>query len=236
MKTGRTLKLAMTALIALSLIGVNLSYGYDTHIINGNFETGDLTGWTADGINDGFAAIVSEESLFSANNTFGLTLDGDFALNIRSSGPAPVDSVGILKSDFFIAGYGIDFLALSENDDYNPSPNPVTFSVGIFNSLGNVLLSQIITPNIVTLGTYDGRDGIFSKHTLDTSAFIGETVQLEFRQHTNVPGAGFFTLIDDIVNKPSEPVTGTPEPATLLLVGLGLIGLIKFRKKSYRIV
>ena len=30
---------------------------------------------------------------------------------------------------------------------------------------------------------------------------------------------------------PPDPPPGTPEPATIVLVGLGLIGLIKFRKK-----
>ena len=43
-------------------------------IVNEDFETGDLTGWTASGINQGFAFVVEEGSCFSANNTLGIAM------------------------------------------------------------------------------------------------------------------------------------------------------------------
>jgi len=175
--------------------------GIDT-IVNGNFETGDLIGWTASGINDGFAVVVQEGTCFSWNNTLGLTFNGSFVAIVRSSTPAPTNSVGILTSDLFEARSGISFRALSENADAVPVPDPVTLEVRVLDAADVVLLSQVVTTNIVTL---DGpcprgelRDGIFSTHFVDTSAYSGNVVRVEFRQHTNVAGFGFFTLIDDV--------------------------------------
>ena len=175
--------------------------------VNGTFETGDLTGWTSSGINGGDAGVAREGTCFSSNNTLGLTFNGDFAANVRSSGPAPTNSIGILTSDLFVAGSGISFRALSENDDFSPVADPVTLEVRVLDGVGNVLLSQIVTTNIVTLdpNTCSGgelRDGIFSTHIVDTSAFDGQDIRVEFRQHTNVAGSGFFTLIDDVAVNP----------------------------------
>jgi hypothetical protein len=81
--------------------------------------------------------------------------------------------------------------------------DPVTLEVRVLDGAGSVLLSQIVTTNIVTLDDDfcpggEPRDGIFSAHIVDTTAHAGTAVRVEFRQHTNVPGAGFFTLIDDV--------------------------------------
>ena len=176
-------------------------------IVNGEFETGDLTGWTQSGIDGGFATVEEEGNcFFSVNNTSGIAMKGIFAANVRSSDPAPINSIGILTSDTFLAGSAIRFIALSENDDNGLVPNPVTFEVRILDDSYSILLSEIIETNIVTLSLSnhpectagDIRDGAFSTHVIDTSAIAGEAIRIEFRQHTNVPGSGYFTLIDEV--------------------------------------
>jgi hypothetical protein len=175
-------------------------------IVNGDFETGDLTGWTASGVEEGFATVELEGSCFSSNNTRGIAMKGIFSANVRSSAPAPVTSIGILTSDRFIAGNAIRFIALSENDDGVPAPNPVTLEVLILDDEGGILLSEIIDTNIVTLSLSnspicslgDIRDGAFSTHIINTSDVAGEAIRIEFRQHTNLEGLGFFTLIDEV--------------------------------------
>src|SRR5262245_18109600 len=91
-------------------------------LLNGDFETGDLTGWTTNGVNGGTATIVRKATCFSYNNTQGLTLSGEFALNVRSSPAAPTNSVGIATSDPFVAGSFVTFNSLSEADDGTKTP------------------------------------------------------------------------------------------------------------------
>jgi hypothetical protein len=176
-------------------------------IVNGDFETGDLTGWTSSGIDEGFALVVEEGSCFSANNTRGIAMKGIFATIVRS-GALPLSSTGILTSDPFIAGNSIRFIALSENDDSLPDPNPVTLDVLVLDDTDDVLIFENIDTNVVTLSPSnfpeatcmieDIRDGAFSTHMIDTSDFAGRIISIEFRQRTNVSGRGFFTLIDEV--------------------------------------
>lgn len=193
----------------LSLVSCNDGNGQPVsdYIVNGNFETGDLTGWTASGINDGCAFVVEEGTCFSANNTLGIAMKGIFSANVRTCGSSPLNSIGILTSDPFIAGNTIRFIALSENDDDIPAPNPVTLDVLVLDDADAVLFFDIVDTNVVTLSrsNFDGtciigdiRDGAFSTHIIDTSDFAGEVIRIQFRQSTNVAGSGFFTLIDEV--------------------------------------
>ena len=175
-------------------------------IVNGDFETGDLTGWTASGINQGFAVVVEEGSCFSGCNPRGIAMKGIFSANVRSGGSSPLNSIGILTSDLFIAENAIRFIALSENCDSAPAENPVTLEVLVLDDMDSILLFEIINTNIVTLSVSndpeclvgDIRDGALSTHVIDTSGLAGDVIRIEFRQRTNVAGFGFFTLIDEV--------------------------------------
>jgi hypothetical protein len=201
------------------------AFSQTVSLANGDFEAGTLTGWTASGINDGTATLVRAGTCFSYNNTQGLTIGGKFAANVRSSASAPTDSVGILTSDPFVAGSSVSFNTLSELDDKKASEvfsDPVTFEVRLLDALDNVLLSQVLKTKVVTLnhsGTSCGgesRDAAFSNHVIDTSGFRGQIVKLQFRQHTNVPEWGYFTLVDDVRTSPENPT-----------ISLDLVGCIR---------
>lgn len=205
---GYVLVTIIGILTLLGTVSCNNGHGQPVpdFIVNGNFETGDLTGWTASGINEGFATVVEEGGCFSANNTRGIAMKGLFSANVRSSSPAPINSIGILTSDLFIAGNSIRFIALSESGDNPQYENPVSFEVFILDDADRIILSEYIFTNTVNLSLSnspicsigDIRDGAFSTHVIDTSNIAGEAIRIEFRQHTNVDGAGFFTLIDEV--------------------------------------
>jgi uncharacterized repeat protein (TIGR01451 family) len=180
-------------------------------IQNGNFESGDLASWTSSGIQGGFAEIVQEGTCFSANNTSGISINGSFAANVRSEGPATTNSIGILTSAPFVAGEAIQFRALSENSDIFPAVPPVLMEVRLIDNIGNVLIKQPVTSSVVTLSPANcdpltKRNGTFSTHRIETATISGQVVQLEFRQHTTVDTQGHFTLIDDVESIPTSPL------------------------------
>lgn len=184
--------------------------------LNGGFERGPqglADCWTLSSILDGISRVEDEGSCFGANNTKGITfvdsrIQNKRALNVRSSAPAPEGSIGIATSDPFTFGTAIHFKALSENDDAIPAPGPVYFEWRLLNAAGDtVLASDDVTTNILTTspGTSndgclvgDVRDGAFSSHVIETEKLAGQTGRLQFIQHTEVEGKGFFTLVDDV--------------------------------------
>ena len=170
---------------------------------NGDFETGNLTSWVVSGINGGQALLTTEGTTFSSFVTTCLVLDETYAVNIRSSGQAPTSSVGILTSLPFVAELGISFLALGEFAiEVPPIPstpqNAFDFRVRLLDLSGNILYETRIIPNVLLTSHTTCATGQFSLHTIDTTAFAGQTVRLQFRQHTNVAGRGYFTLVDNV--------------------------------------
>lgn len=172
-----------------------------------DFESGNAARWELGGENDGYAEVVQEGECFSANNSLGVQLNGNYALNVRSAVSARTNSVGVATSPAFTLGRAVAFRGLSENDDAAPVEDPVTLEVRILDAAGKVLHSQVVKTNVVTLSPGTSRQGCligelrngdFSLHAVDTSAFEGKQGRVEFRQHTNRRGKGFFTLIDDV--------------------------------------
>ncbi|PCH66475.1 MAG: hypothetical protein COC01_07950, partial [Bacteroidetes bacterium] len=43
------------------------------------------------------------------------------------------------------------------------------------------------------------------EHNIDIRAYIGQIIKVQFRQHTNVWGEGYFTLVDDVKNSAANP-------------------------------
>ena len=184
-----------------------------TPFTSGDFETGG-TGWTFTGLLDGIARVETEGACFGANNTIGITFAGTQALNVRSSPGAPHGSTGIATASPFTLGSALRFRALVENDDAAPAPYPVSLELRLLDNDGGVLGGYPVEPRILTTSpgtSADGclvgdlRNGDWSSHIVDTPKLAGMTARLEFRQHTNVPGKGFFALIDDVTVVPSPP-------------------------------
>jgi YD repeat-containing protein len=171
---------------------------------NGNFESGSLNGWTISG--NGVVFVVQEGTRYSSYATECLSLNGTYAANVRSAND--VYTVGVLTSAPFFAGDGISFFALSETT--SGYVNPVSFEVRLLDAAtGQILISQGTTTNIVSLSSSQCNPALFSHHSVNTTPFIKRSVRVQFRQHTNVSGLGFFTLVDDvsIINPPPLPLS-----------------------------
>src|SRR5262249_15086356 len=116
---------ALLVLAALILSPIPSARGQN--LMNGNFATGDLTGWTVDMENDGEAFVVQQGTTSFSGIAAWTQLPfpdgpGTYAVNVRSSGPAPLDSIGILTSDPFVPRSGtLTFFTLSENPAVAPT-------------------------------------------------------------------------------------------------------------------
>jgi len=175
--------------------------GAQTLFPNGDFESGDLSGWSPANVNGGRSIVATEGTCFSGNDTTGIQLDGTFAALIRSNAAGDKDSVGSIISAPFTAGDAVLFYALSENRFGAKYEDPVVFVVRLEDSAGNKLMSQVVHTRVVTLNpgcpsqpNYSAPTG----HVIDTRAFRGQEVRLVFRQSTRISNEGFFTLIDDV--------------------------------------
>lgn len=147
-----------------------------------DFESGSLEEFVSDGVNGGQANVVVEGQMFSdISDTTGIDLLGNYAVNVRSGSPDNSSSVGAITSQLLIAGDRLMFRERSES-------NNVGIEVRILDESNNVLLTQPVFPTLDT----------FRLHTINTSAFAGQQVKIQFRQNTLEEGRAWYTLIDEI--------------------------------------
>ena len=175
-------------------------------LFDGGFESGTFQGWTPGGVNGGFATPVFKGSCFSANDTTQISFNGNVASNyaalLRSNAAGDINSVASLRSREFTAGNGVIFSALSETLSSDPGDNPVNFVVNIRDGEGNIISEQPYRTAIIQLSQgcpSSKRDAAFSTHFIDTHTVAGQQISIEFTQHTNGAGLGYFTLIDNVL-------------------------------------
>lgn len=193
-----------TILAAGCLLGVS-GIANANLIVNGNFETGTLAGWTASGLT--CSAVGSNYS--SATHCYGYDSDpgphgGAAALYLGTAAGGGVISQSFATT--FGQSYLVDFyLAVGA---YNGSTAPNSFKVDVN---GNTLFSLLNAPA-----------QSFGHYTYSFAA-SSSTTTLKFT-HGNLPS---FFLLDDV------SVNAVPEPGTLGLLGLGIAGL-GFAKRRRR--
>jgi hypothetical protein len=191
----------LATLLACGGLAAPAPAGAQTLLPNGDFESGDLSGWSAANVNGGRSLIATEGTCFSGNDTTGVQLNGNFAGLIRSNPSGDKDSVGSIISEPFTAGDAVLFFALSENRFGAQHADPVVFVVRIEDAAGGKLMSQVVHTRVVTLNPgcpSRPHHSAPTGHVIDTRAFRGQEVRLVFRQSTQVENEGFFTLIDDV--------------------------------------
>ena len=195
-------------IILISLLGLTVNFtGQASHaqslLFDGDFESGTFQGWTPSGENGGFASLAAKGTCYSGNDTTAISFNGDLGNNyaalLRSNVAGDTDSVASLRSEYFPAGRGILFSALSESGDAAPSADPVNLVVKVLNTDGKVMNELPVQTAVAQLSTgcpSIKRDTAFSAHYIDTSQHNGE-ISIEFTQHTLTSGFAYFTMIDN---------------------------------------
>ncbi len=153
---------------------------------------------------------------------------GERALAMRSNDAGEVGSVSIATTPLFaVEEPALFWWQLSEVDERG-----VYLGLDLISEDGAVLASAVLPPRtgghvpglepgyapiegIPEIVVGEGTPGELVAQQIDVSAYLGQTVKLRFYQHTQMPGQGFFTLLDDICHgAPIEEaeVIATGEP------------------------
>lgn len=173
---------------------------YRTGILNGNFATGDLRGFRAEGLAGGGAEVVTQGTTFS-----GLPGSEEIpfpngprshAAKLRSRGDGTLGSVAILTSLPFVPESDtLSFAAFSES-------TAVSFEVLFLDPAADTLEPSVPHVQgrvpIAVDRTHTDRAAGFAEIRLPLPRGPHEPLKVQFRQQTLEPLNGFFTLVTNI--------------------------------------
>lgn len=188
-------------------------------IVNGNFNSG-LDSWNL----SGNVSSVSAGPFASIQG-----MDGNYAL----MGFLTTSTDSILWQEFDVTG--LDELTISFNwafdfVDLSKNYNDAFLSLYTQDGFANVITLQEIITNGTLLNPASGLMSGFYSETIDISGLSGYDGALRFALFE---GLGLTTSsVAGIDNVSVESAAPVPEPATLLMLGSGLIGLACLRRKS----
>ncbi len=214
----------LTVLVFFSA-AVNVQAG----LINPGFEIGDLTGWS-NSLSGGSATVVTSNSTTYFTATTYLPPEGSYFLAIMSGSPDQWQSVS--QSLSVAVGETIGGVAAFDWGDYLPYQDGVR--VRILDGSGAEVAVPFYMDGLLAPGAQkasgepdSGYNGPWTPWSW--TAQSGGIYTVEYSARNTLDGGGpnqtfgYFDAAQSTI----------PEPATMLLLGSGLIGLIGYGRKKF---
>lgn len=217
----KVLKAASVAL-ALSLSGF-ANAGLIEHISNGDFETGDFTGWNVVNTGSGAWAINDGSFVPSGPSTELPTIGGNYDVVSHQTGPG----FNNLFQDILLPeSFNNAFLSWDDrirNSASFSDPNQ-EWRVLIEDTSG-VFISEVFSTDVGDLSSQNGPNARGFDLTALLQPLSGQSIRVSFEQQDDL---GFFNASLDNVSF----TTSVPEPSTLAIFALGFLGLVSRRFKQ----
>lgn len=195
-----------SAFLALALVAASSANA--NVILNGNFESGDFgPGWTSTG-NVQVATLVSGGSYFGGGS---VAKNGNFLVAFNGGQAAPN---GVVSQTF----------GTSQGTEY-----AVTFDFGATSNGFQQIMADILGANGSVLKSF-GTTGVNAPADLQTFTFSfianSDSSTLRFTDFSGNNSNNQDGLLDNVA------VAAVPEPTSIALLGLGLLGVVASRRKS----
>jgi hypothetical protein len=211
MKIRLFISLGAAVLVMASAMGAQA-----TSLVNGDFETGDFTGWVV----SGNANVVSDAGFRTNGGGVGSFLTGTYAANFGGGDRA---ATGILMQDFNTLP-SLEYELAFDYGRFQPgSGGPQSIRVELINLTDD----QPLLDQVVTDSSGQADLGLLFDNYLFRFTATGLTTRLSFSDVSAGTASTDGTLDNVVVAAVSTP-TPVPEPATMVLLGTGLAGFVGY--------